>query len=128
MWRRPYHQQSFDPQWEPLFGSRILDILLSLYFAIASDFQFYTLAPPLANGWTLLGEPSKWISVSNRRFAGISSDSQQVGVTLRGMSGENVAVGWVTNTGRYVRASCTITSSDSVRMTVDTNTLNVTCQ
>jgi hypothetical protein len=29
------------------------------------DFQLHAVAPTLDNGWTLLGEPSKWVPVSN---------------------------------------------------------------
>ena len=29
------------------------------------DFQVHAVAPTLENGWTLLGEPSKWVPVSN---------------------------------------------------------------
>jgi hypothetical protein len=28
------------------------------------DFQLHAVAPTLENGWTLLGEPSKWVPVS----------------------------------------------------------------
>ena len=36
------------------------------------DFQLFTIAPVLPNGWALLGEPAKWVRVSRQRFSNLS--------------------------------------------------------
>ena len=38
------------------------------------DFQLYTLAPVQWNGWALLGELNKWVSVSTARFSNLVAD------------------------------------------------------
>ena len=43
------------------------------------DFTVHTIAPVLGNGWALLGEPDKWVSVSAKRFSSLSFDSDSVG-------------------------------------------------
>ena len=42
------------------------------------NFQLYTVAPVLGNGWALLGEPDKWVSVSAARFRDLSYDGSSV--------------------------------------------------
>ena len=42
------------------------------------DFQVLTVAPLLPNGWALLGEPDKWVHVSNARFRALSYDGNTV--------------------------------------------------
>jgi hypothetical protein len=42
------------------------------------DFQVYSIAPVLPNGWTLLGEPDKWVHVSSARFRDLSYDGNGV--------------------------------------------------
>ncbi len=42
------------------------------------DFTVHTIAPVLGNGWALLGEPDKWVSVSAKRFSSLSFDSDSV--------------------------------------------------
>ena len=50
------------------------------------------LAPKLAGGWYLLGEPSKWVSVSSQRFTGVVSDAASATVSMTGKAGEAVTV------------------------------------
>ena len=38
------------------------------------DFQLHTVSPVLGNGWALLGEPDKWVSVSAARFSQLEYD------------------------------------------------------
>jgi hypothetical protein len=92
-----------------------------------SDFQFYTIAPALINGWTLLGEPNKWISVSGRRFEGVEADSQHVGVTVRGTFNERVQVNFASPDGKVIHATCTIPQSNTARIVVDAKSLEVSC-
>ena len=39
------------------------------------DFQVFTLSP-VVQGWALLGEPDKWVSVSEARFSDLVFDDQ----------------------------------------------------
>ena len=60
-----------------------------------SDFQAYTVAPVLPNGWTLLGEPDKWVSVSRQRFGDLAYSGSSASVVITGMEGETVHVAWL---------------------------------
>ena len=42
------------------------------------DFQLHTASPVLGNGWALLGEPDKWVSVSAARFSQLEYDGASV--------------------------------------------------
>ena len=56
------------------------------------DFQLWTVAPRLSNGWALLGEAgTKWVGVSRRRFASIEAapDGGLV-VQCHGVTGERI--------------------------------------
>ena len=65
------------------------------------DFQLHAVAPVLPNGWALLGEPDKWVPVSNVRFRDLTYDSDGGGgansasVTVIGVEGEKVSVAWL---------------------------------
>jgi len=60
-----------------------------------STFVLYTVAPVLSNGWTLLGETSKWVSASNDRLAEISADADGVSATVRGAPDEAVTLAFL---------------------------------
>lgn len=85
------------------------------------DFQLWSLAPLLANGWALLGEPSKWVSVSGKRFRDLEFDSTgdetSASVTVIGVEGENVEVAWFGPVGRSV-VTCTIPRGSAVSVQV----------
>ena len=49
----------------------------------------------LSNGWTLLGETSKWVSASNDRLAEISADADGVSATVRGAPDEAVTLAFL---------------------------------
>ena len=58
------------------------------------DFQLWTLAPRLSNGWALVGEAgSKWVGVSRRRFASVET-APEGGLVVRchGVAGERIEV------------------------------------
>jgi hypothetical protein len=40
-----------------------------------ADFQLFTVSEVIG-GWALLGEPSKWVGVSEARFANVAFDDQ----------------------------------------------------
>lgn len=75
------------------------------------DFQFYTLAPILSNGMALLGEPSKWISVSRARFQSISYDETSITAEVLGSAGEDVTVHFTSSSSSIFAVSCTLPES-----------------
>lgn len=46
------------------------------------DFEVHTVSPVLGNGWALLGEPDKWVSVSAARFQSLEYDGDSVCVAV----------------------------------------------
>jgi len=56
------------------------------------DFTFHSIAPVYSNGWALLGEPDKWIAVSEERFTDVTELPTALVVNLRGTPGEIVNV------------------------------------
>ena len=56
------------------------------------DFNMWTAAPVLYNGWVVMGEVSKWVSVSSRRFTSFIVEKTSVTVELIGQSGENIEI------------------------------------
>jgi hypothetical protein len=83
-----------------------------------ADFQLYTLAPVLANGWVLLGEPDKWVTVSRQRFSNLTLTNLTSGVNVTGGSGEQVIVHWRSPQGSLVRVDCTLAQSGTAMMSV----------
>ena len=71
-----------------------------------SDFQLHHFSPVHANGWALLGELEKYVPVSKQRIRAIiartSSGEQQLEVTLRGVPGESIAIGFACVEGTTV--------------------------
>jgi hypothetical protein len=63
------------------------------------DFQLHAIAPVLSNGWALLGEPNKWVPVSNARFRdlahGTAGAVTSASVTAVGVVGEKVLVAFL---------------------------------
>ena len=57
-----------------------------------SDFQAWTLAPYFENGWALLGELNKIVSVSEARFFQIMNENGNYTFVLRGVPEEKVTV------------------------------------
>ena len=75
------------------------------------DFQLYTLAPVVTNGWALLGELEKWVSVSNDRFSNFAFDSESISVQVRGEEGETVHVSFFSPQQQLVTSSCQLPMS-----------------
>ena len=88
------------------------------------DFQLYAVAPVLPNGWALLGEPDKWVPVSNERFRDFSSSGGGGGdgsssVTTMGVEGETVSVAWLApNATTPTTVVCTIARGSAVSVRV----------
>jgi len=60
------------------------------------DFQIYDVSPRLSSGWAFVGEQrTKWVGVSPDRFEAIEDQEAGVRVSMTGVSGEVVEVGFV---------------------------------
>ena len=81
------------------------------------DFSFYSIAPVFSNGWALLGEQDKWISVSADRFSDVTTLSNGLVVKLRGTPGEVVNVSFKKpGANTPVVVSCTVPQSSTVKI------------
>jgi len=91
-------------------ASLLLGNILPLKKCDRWDFQIWALAPTLPNGITLLGEPDKWVPVSQARFQNLAytdGDTKSASVTIKGAAGEMVNIAWsVANTRLLLK--CTI--------------------
>ena len=54
------------------------------------SWALWTVAPLLRGGWALLGEPSKFVSVSSGRFRAVDSDAASLRVVLEGAAWERI--------------------------------------
>jgi hypothetical protein len=88
------------------------------------DFQVWAHAPVLENGWVLLGEPSKWVPVSNARFQDLvvstEGSTTAASVTARGPPGEAITVAWLVP-GDYTKpllANCVMPAGGTVNVRV----------
>jgi hypothetical protein len=59
------------------------------------DFSYYSIAPVLGNGWTLLGEQDKWVSLSAARFMDVTTLASGLIIKVHGSPGEVVNVAFV---------------------------------
>ena len=72
------------------------------------QFEVILLSPKLAGGWSLLGEASKWVSVSPQRFSAVHTSAATAFVQLSGAAGERVEVAWQDPSGKLVSKACVI--------------------
>jgi len=79
--------------------------------------QLYVLAPVLANGWTLLGETTKVVTVSAQRIAAVATTKDSVSLTARGSAGERVQMAFLSPAKAVVLVSCSVFETGFVRMT-----------
>ncbi|MCL4235314.1 MAG: hypothetical protein KJ042_12440 [Deltaproteobacteria bacterium] len=84
------------------------------------DFAYVVLAPILQNGLALIGEPGKFVTLADRRFARIEPRPGEVDLTLVGAPGEIVRVrAFDTSTGAMLPdAIATIGAEGSVDLTI----------
>ena len=92
------------------------------------NFEHVLLVPALAGGWRLLGEPSKWVSVSPQRFVGVASRgaSARAGASatawVAGAPGEEVTVAWMAppshGEAKLVQQVCKLGASGEAACTV----------
>lgn len=73
-----------------------------------SDFQVYSISPQLSNGWTFLGEITKWTAVSPARFKDIQILPDGLVVHSQGVALENIVVGFVSPNGQSFQVTCQI--------------------
>ena len=83
---------------------------LDIAACTVTDFQYWSLAPILENGWALLGELNKIIPVSETRFTDIVVESNGLFIGfMTGVPGELVSItAYDTGSGRTEVYSCTI--------------------
>ena len=61
--------------------------------AVANDthaFDLHMISPVLANGWVLLGDLERYVSVSSRRFASVAASEGSLSIDVLGVAGETV--------------------------------------
>lgn len=90
------------------------------------DFQIYSLSPELPNGWTLLGELNKWVTVSSDRFSELDASPMGAAVTATGTIGETITVSWM-HSGTKVEVDCTFPHDGSIRVAVDSSSGKGSC-
>ena len=56
------------------------------------DFELLHASPVLANGWSLIGETSKWVPVTSQRVASVTQAGSGLEVVVHGAVGETVAL------------------------------------
>jgi len=56
------------------------------------EFAYYVIAPLLPNGLALIGETAKFVTLADRRFAGVEPLADALRVTVAGVPGERVAL------------------------------------
>lgn len=85
------------------------------------DFQLYTMAPHLPNGWALLGEMDKWVSVSRQRFNNLQYTTDSIAVEISGEVGETVNVSFFSPDSKLVTVHCTLPMDSRAIVGIDAN-------
>lgn len=82
-------------------------------------FAYVVLAPVLANGIALIGEPAKFVTMADRRVAGVAVGDSSIEVALRGAPGEVVELlAWDTVGERELRSTATIGADGTATATL----------
>ena len=81
------------------------------------SFNMWTVAPVLANGYVLMGELSKWVSVSSSRYSNLAVSTQSATVELSGFPGEIVETTVLIGGTQHV-FPCTVTESSRVLLSL----------
>ena len=85
---------------------------LNIPASSTTDFQYWSLAPILNNGWALLGELNKIIPVSTTRFIDIEQIGMQYTVYIVGVPGEMVPItAYDTGSSKAEVYDCTISAT-----------------
>ena len=84
-----------------------------------ADFKYMVVAPILPNGLALLGELTKFVTVSETRFVEVTTSGNRVFATLAGDPAETVSV-TVYNSTVYSTIDCVIGSNGYATLAVET--------
>ena len=91
---------------------------LALSTSSPDDPEVVVLSPVLDGGWTLLGEPNKWVSVSPQRFLDVQSSDKSASAVLNGADGEVVTVVFQDPHGQISSTQCKIGTAGTVTVKV----------
>eukprot|EP00756_Hemistasia_phaeocysticola_P006011 Hpha_TRINITY_DN13618_c0_g1::TRINITY_DN13618_c0_g1_i1::g.122626::m.122626 len=73
-----------------------------------ADFQYFVaVEAPSPGSFAFLGEPDKWVSVSQQRFSGLTATS----VDIQGGAGEKVGVRWANSDGVVTSGVCQLSTA-----------------
>ena len=85
-----------------------------------SDFKYMVIAPILPNGVALLGELSKFITVSETRFVDLDTSTELTSVSLFGVPSEKVTVTlYNTTSAAYSMVDCVIDTNGYATLSMD---------
>jgi len=92
-------------------------------------FNYYVIVPQLSNGFYILGEIQKFVTMSAQRFVAVQISSASVNIQIRGTSGEDVAIRVGHKSVKtLVDAICTIQqTSSSFTCTYSSSNLECKC-
>jgi hypothetical protein len=62
------------------------------------DFELLNASPVLSNGWSLLGEASKWVPVTSQRISSVAQVGDAIEVVVSGVNGESVSLSFAFST------------------------------
>jgi len=82
------------------------------------------IAPVLSNGWTLLGETDKYVSVSNQRFDSINVSGSELTIDLIGDNQEKVTVALLNADGKYSEYECKFNNVSKMILTLPAGSCN----
>ena len=82
--------------------------------------RFFIAAPVLSNGWAVLGEAGKFISVARQRFSEVAVTEDKSGVRVRvvGSEGEKVAVVARDPAGKVGEHKCTLSADGTATLSL----------
>lgn len=87
------------------------------------DFQLYSVAPVLPNGWAVIGETVKWVPVNNARITSIAYSASSVTVTAAGVNGESLTLSFYNSaSGTGVAVTCVFDEAATLVFTVPSAT------
>eukprot|EP01116_Phalansterium_solitarium_P018896 TRINITY_DN5142_c0_g1_i3.p1 TRINITY_DN5142_c0_g1~~TRINITY_DN5142_c0_g1_i3.p1 ORF type:complete len:741 (-),score=235.75 TRINITY_DN5142_c0_g1_i3:178-2400(-) len=75
--------------------------------SVPVDFSYYTISPVLSNGWTIIGELSKFITVSPGRVSAAGTITNGVSISILAASKEVTTWGLLNANNVFVSMSCT---------------------
>lgn len=84
-----------------------------------TDFQLWHTAPIFSNGWSYLGELSKWVPVASARTKLLSVAGPDLAVEVEGQAGELVSLSFYNSAGGgVVTVQCTLNAAGEARVLI----------